>query len=126
MKLKTRLMILIILINTVGCATPIVLYKSSPHLPLNKNNSSAPLRDGKKTAENPGKIKSEKTQAWEQTQPAFLFGLLTASQKIKAQEKCSGETHLVEIKRTFSHILVLLLTAGLYTPFKVRIVCSAP
>ena len=62
-------------------------------------------------------------QQWEETQTATFFGLATSPQKIKAMEKCPGEIYLIEIKRSVSNVLALLLTVGIYSPFTVRIVC---
>ena len=114
--------IAILSIMCSGCITPITL-----HTGLKKNKID------------------KKTIVWEQTLPSAFFGLLTF-RKIDAIKKCEQAQHnssklqtknnpsqskrnqmkvtKLEIKRSIPNFLVLLLTLGLYTPFKVRILCQ--
>ena len=83
-------------------------------LPITLHNKTV-YNDREKTAPPP--------RRWEEIQPAIFFGLFTSSQTIKAAEKCPGEVYLVEIKRSAANVLVLILTAGIYSPYTVRITC---
>ncbi|MDE0518656.1 MAG: hypothetical protein OXH36_03745 [Bdellovibrionales bacterium] len=69
---------------------------------------------------------SASEKKWEKTVPTFLFGLINASKTIKAWEKCPTNWHTIRITRSFSHLIISVLTLGLYTPTKVIIICDIP
>lgn len=86
-----------------SCVTPITLHN--------------------KTLYNKKKYRVAPPRKWEETQTATFFGMSTSPQIIKATEKCPGEVYLIEIKRSASNVLMLLLTIGIYAPYTVQITC---
>ena len=77
----------------------------------------------KKSPGNPSSTTTEKK--WEQTAPSFLFGFISPAKDIKAWEKCPTDWHTIKITRSFLHVVISILTIGIYTPLKVIIICEA-
>lgn len=71
-----------------------------------------------------GNSNLQSTKKREYTIPSFLFGLANTSEKIKTWKECPANWKTIKITRSFLHILTAGLTLGIYTPFKVIIICS--
>ena len=62
---------------------------------------------------------------WEQTQHFFLWGLVPHA-KIKAYQVCGTNStwQSVTINRSFGHIMLSIVTLGLYVPVNITLVCA--
>ena len=96
-----------------SCLTPIELHREALMQSQEEEEEDAEL------------VLEDPPTAQEEMISTFLFGLVSSSKKIKAQDKCPDGLRSIKITKTFLQTLAAVITLGIYIPIKATFICDS-